>query len=144
MVMQSGMRCHSCATHGITRDDTLMILQFTAFFPSPEIRDDTFMRSSVPHKLVTVDAERTGPGALTHLTNTMLLHSLAGARSLVSAASWASCTLMSALREDTRFPITVRTHDGACLALAVVRRLPPCLNIAMFKAMFTMVISDLD
>ncbi|EIE23303.1 hypothetical protein COCSUDRAFT_66260 [Coccomyxa subellipsoidea C-169] len=63
--------------------------------------------------------ERTGPGALTHLTNTMLLNSLAGARSIMSAASWASCTLMSALKEDTRFPIQVRTNCGASVALAV-------------------------
>ncbi|CAL8465219.1 g4754 [Coccomyxa elongata] len=63
--------------------------------------------------------ERTGPGVVTHLTNTMLLHSLAGARTLMGAASWASSTLIGALKEDTRFPVDVRTHCGACLTLSV-------------------------
>ncbi|BDA50275.1 hypothetical protein COCOBI_15-4040 [Coccomyxa sp. Obi] len=63
--------------------------------------------------------ERTGPGVVTHLTNTMLLHSLAGARTLMGAASWASSTLIGALKEDTRFPVNVRTHCGACLTVSV-------------------------
>ncbi len=58
---------------------------------------------------------------VTHLTNTMLLHSLAGARTLMGAASWASSTLIGALKEDTRFPVNVRTHCGASLTLSVVR-----------------------
>lgn len=66
---------------------------------------------------------------VTHLTNTMLLHSLTGARTLMGAASWASSMLISALKEDTRFPVNVRTHCGACLTLSVVRFFPSVLPV---------------
>jgi hypothetical protein len=71
--------------------------------------------------LVVRRAERTGPGALTHLTNRVFLHSLASARSLAGAAAWAGCQLLGAGRPDNRFTLRVRTPAGASLALPVVR-----------------------
>lgn len=66
-------------------------------------------------------AERTGPGALTHLTNRVFLHSWAGAKSVLGAAAWAGCQLLGAGRPDARFRLAVRTAAGRTLHLSVVR-----------------------
>ena len=67
-------------------------------------------------------AERSGPGALTHLTNSMFLQTMAGAKTLLGAAAWATCTLLGS-RADSRFPLTIRLHSGEQLMLPVVRPL---------------------
>ena len=65
-------------------------------------------------------AERSGPGALTHLTNSMFLQALAGTRRVLGAAAWATCTLLGS-RADNRFPLSVRVHSGEEVVLSVVR-----------------------
>ena len=65
-------------------------------------------------------AERSGPGALTHLTNSMFLQALAGTRRVLGAAAWATCTLLGS-RADSRFPLSVRVHSGEAVVLSVVR-----------------------
>ena len=65
-------------------------------------------------------AERSGPGALTHLTNSMFLQTLAGAKTLMGAAAWATCTLLGS-QKDNRFPLTVKCHTGEQVVLSVVR-----------------------
>ena len=71
-------------------------------------------------------AERSGPGALTHLTNSMLLQALAGTRRVLGAAAWATCTLLGS-RADNRFPLSIRVHSGEEVVLSVVR--PGCLVV---------------
>ena len=75
-------------------------------------------------------AERTGPGALTHLTNRVFLHSWAGAKAALGAAAWAGCQLLGAGRPDARFRLAVRTAAGRTTHLSVVRPLftDPCLQ----------------
>ena len=65
-------------------------------------------------------AERSGPGALTHLTNSMFLQTLAGAKTLLGAAAWATCTLLGS-KTDNRFPLAVTLHTGEQVMLTVVR-----------------------
>ena len=69
-------------------------------------------------------AERSGPGALTHLTNSMFLQALAGTRRVLGAAAWATCTLLGS-RADNRFPLSIRVHSGEEVVLSVVW--PGCL-----------------
>ena len=57
---------------------------------------------------------------MTHLTNSMFLQTLAGAKTLMGAAAWATCTLLGS-QKDNRFPLTVRCHTGEQVVLSVVR-----------------------
>ena len=89
-------------------------------------------------RALSVLAERSGPGALTHLTNSMFLQTLAGAKTLMGAAAWATCTLLGS-QKDNRFPLAVRVHTGERVMLSVVRptllsrwRLLDCLAVTRF------------
>ena len=79
-----------------------------------------------------VIAERSGPGALTHLTNTMFLQTLAGAKTLMGAAAWATCTLLGS-QKDNRFPLTVTLHTGEQVVLSVVRLTLVFKYLAVFQ-----------
>lgn len=50
----------------------------------------------------------------------MFLQTLAGARTLMSAAAWATCTLLGS-QKDNRFPLSVSLHTGEQVVLSVVR-----------------------
>ncbi len=61
----------------------------------------------------------------------MFLQTLSGARILLGAAAWATCTLLGS-RTDNRFPLTVKVHTGEEVIMSVVRPLsnaPPALAI---------------
>ena len=50
----------------------------------------------------------------------MFLQTLAGAKTLMGAAAWATCTLLGS-QKDNRFPLTVTVHTGEQVVLSVVR-----------------------
>ena len=52
-------------------------------------------------------------------TNTVLLHSLAGAKAALALGAWASGGLLSRLRGTLAYPITVRRENGSCTQLTL-------------------------
>ena len=65
--------------------------------------------------------EQPAPGVVGLVTNTVLLHSISGAKAAVGLAAWASCGVLGRLRGTLAFPITVRRENGSCATLTVVR-----------------------
>lgn len=68
-------------------------------------------------------AEQPPAGVVGLVTNTVLLHSISGAKAAVTLAAWASCGIVGRLRGTLAYPITVRRKNGSCTTLTVVRQL---------------------
>ena len=96
----------------------------------------TWMQQALPlvqHHLAACDrspgscargAEQPPAGVMGLVTNTVLLHSISGAKAAVTLAAWASCGIVGRLRGTLAYPITVRRKNGSCTTLTVVRQ--PC------------------
>lgn len=79
-----------------------------------------------PHRHVRA-AERSGPGVVSLVTSTMVVHGVAGIKGAVGWGSWAAQSLVTRLRSSFSYPLNVRTGSGATFTLKVVRpRLPSC------------------
>ncbi len=63
----------------------------------------------------------------------MFLQTLAGAKTLMGAAAWATCTLLGS-QKDNRFPLTVKCHTGEQVVLSVVRLTQPLLSFGIWPA----------